>query len=80
MDFAIEHWQLFWREQFPQTSFWKVARSQLALGGGLLDLPRTLLTAFFRDEATDPQQKWKELLVFLSPITITGGLKSEVLR
>ena len=77
---TIERWQLFWREQFPQTSFWKVARSQLALLGELLDLPRALLAAFFRDEAPDPQQKWKELLVFLSPITITGGLKSEVSR
>jgi hypothetical protein len=77
---TIERWQVFWREQFPQTSFWKVARSQLALLGELLDLPRALLAAFFRDEAPDPQQKWKELLVFLSPITIAGGLKSEVSR
>jgi hypothetical protein len=77
---TIERWQLFWREQFPQTSFWKVARGQLALLGELLDLPRALLTAFFRDEEPDPQPKWKELLVFLSPITITGGLKSEVSR
>ncbi len=58
----------------------QVARGQVALLGELLDLPRALLTAFFRDDEADPKQKWKELLVFLSPITITGGLKSEVLR
>jgi hypothetical protein len=77
---TMERWQLFWREQFPQTSFWKVARGQLALLGELLDLPRALLAAFFRDEASASQEQWKELLVFLSPITITGGLKSEVSR
>ena len=77
---TIERWQLFWREQFPQTSFWKVARGQLALLGELLDMPRTLPAAFFRDEEADPTKQWKELLVFLSPITITGGLKSEVSR
>ena len=77
---TIERWQVFWRDNFPQTPFWKVARGQVALLGELLDLPRALLTAFFRDDEADPKQKWKELLVFLSPITITGGLKSEVLR
>ncbi|MCA1788917.1 MAG: hypothetical protein LC667_03375 [Thioalkalivibrio sp.] len=77
---TIQRWQVFWREQFPQTPFWKVARGQLALLAELLDLPRALLAAFFRDEEPDPKQKWKELLVFLSPITITGGLKCEVSR
>ena len=28
---TIARWQVFWREQFPQTSFWKVARGQLTL-------------------------------------------------
>ncbi len=43
--------------------FWKLARGQYALLGELADLPRALLTAFFRDEEPDPKQKWKELLV-----------------
>ncbi len=75
---TIARWQVFWRDNFPQTPFWKVASGQLALLGELLDLPRALLTAFFRDDEADPREKWKKLLVFLSPITITGGLKSKV--
>ena len=75
---TIARWQVFWREQFPRTSFWRVARGQLALLVELADLPLTLLTAFFRDG--DLQESWGRLLSFLSPITITGGLKMEVSR
>lgn len=75
---TIARWQAFWREAFPQTAYWKVARGQLALLVELADLPRALLTGFFRKEAPDPLGCWKRLLVFLSPITIPGGLKSEV--
>ena len=77
---TIARWQVFWREQFPQTAFWKVERGQLALLLELDDLPLALLMAFFRDGDSDPQENWKRLLSFLSPITITGGLKMEVSR
>jgi hypothetical protein len=77
---TIARWQVFWRDQFPQTSFWKVARGQLALLAELATLPLALLAAFFRDGDSDPQESWGQLLVFLSPMTITGGLKMEVSR
>lgn len=77
---TIARWQVFWREQFPQTSFWKVARGQLALLAELATLPLALLAAFFRNGDPNPRENWKRLLVFLSPITITGGLKMEVSR
>ena len=77
---TIARWRVFWREQFPQTAFWKVERGQLALLLELDDLPLTLLMVFFRDGDPDPKENWKRLLSFLSPITITGGLKMEVLR
>ncbi len=35
---TIARWQVFWRDNFPQKPFWKVARGQLALLGELLDL------------------------------------------
>jgi hypothetical protein len=35
-------------------------------------LPRALLEAFVRQ--ADSQEQWGQLLEFLSPITITGGL------
>jgi hypothetical protein len=77
---TIARWQAFWREAFPQTAFWKVARGRLALLVELADLPRALLTEFFRKEAPDSLECWKRMLMFLSPITIPGGLKSEVSR
>jgi hypothetical protein len=77
---TIARWQVFWREQFPQTSFWKVARGQVALLVELAELPLALLTAFFRNSDLNPRDNWGRLLEFLSPITIPGALKSEVSR
>lgn len=73
---TIARWQLFWREQFPQLPFWKVARGRLLLTATVLLLPRSLLEVFFRGH--DPCQDWASLLRFLSPITTTSGLSSEV--
>jgi hypothetical protein len=53
-------------KQFPQTAFWKVASGQLALLVELADLPRALLTGFFRKEVPDPLDCWKRLLVSLA--------------
>jgi hypothetical protein len=69
---TITRWQRFWREQFPQTMFWKVAR-------GLLfplpdaSLPLALVKAFVHRE--EDSQGWGKLLRFLAPITIAGGLR-----
>ena len=75
---TIARWQVFWREHFPQTPFWKVARGRLVPAVAMVVLPRSLLEAFLRTD--DPCQDWGRLLRFLSPITIAGGLKIEVLR
>ena len=69
---TIVRWRRFWREHFPQTSFWKTNRGRLALRGDITHLPRTLLDAFIHRD--DSYEDWKRLLSFLSPITITGGL------
>jgi hypothetical protein len=69
---TLGRWQVFWREQFTQTQFWKVARGRLAPKYQLRDLPSSLLTAFIRGPA--PEKDWGRLLQFLSPITIQGGL------
>jgi hypothetical protein len=73
---TIARWQLFWREQFPQLPFWKVARGHLLLMAEVVLLPRTLLDVFLRGH--DPCPDWGRLLRFLSPITTTSGLSSEV--
>lgn len=69
---TIARWQVFWREHFPNTEFWWVARSRLApLEGG--SLPRALLEAFVHTK--DDREGWSKLLRFLSPITLSGGLE-----
>lgn len=69
---TIARWRKFWCEHFPQTPFWKVARSRLVPGLASAELPRALLEAFIHGR--DSCQDWERLLRFLSPITITGGL------
>ena len=69
---TIGRWQVFWREHFPQTAFWKTNRSRLVPKLAIAHLPRALLDAFIHRD--DSREDWKRLLWFLSPITITGGL------
>ena len=73
---TIARWQVFWQEQFPQTAFWKVARGFLLPLVDAASLPLELLRRFLHGHDSDPTPGWKGLLGFLSPITITGGLKS----
>jgi hypothetical protein len=69
---TIARWCTFWREHFPQTAFWKRARGRFRSTFDLGDLPRALFDAFIHRE--DSREDWRELLKFLSPITVTGGL------
>ena len=75
---TIARWQTFWREWFPQTVFWKVARGRLVPVVEITALPRSLLEAFLRTD--DPWLGWARLLRFLSPITIAGGLRIKISR
>ena len=69
---TIDRWETFWREQFPQTSFWKVARGAIVLHVEALTLPRSLIDAFLHTASLE--NGWRNLLMFLSPITVNGGL------
>ena len=75
---TIARWQVFWREHFPRTPFWKIARGRLVPVVEIVAFPRSLLEAFLCTD--DPCQGWARLLQFLSPITIAGALKIEVSR
>lgn len=66
---TIARWQEFWREQFPQTHFWKIARARLLSTFAVAILPLSLLTAFLHQG--DDSDGWGRLLLFLSPITTT---------
>ena len=69
---TIARWQVFWREHFPRTPFWKTERGRLTPGVALGVLPASLLDVFLR--ADDSRDSWGRLLRFLAPITITGAL------
>jgi hypothetical protein len=73
---TLARWQVFWRELFPNTPFWKVARAHLAPDANTTDLPRALLDAFLGNGADC--DGWERLLRFLAPITIPGALRIEV--
>jgi len=75
---TIARWQVFWRDHFPRTPFWKVARARLVPAVDITVLPRSLLEAFVRGD--DDRKGWRNLLRFLLPITTTGGLTIDVSR
>jgi hypothetical protein len=66
---TIVRWQKYWREHFPQTHFWKIARAHLLPTFDATTLPLSLLTAFLCD--TNDPNAWGRLLRFLAPITTT---------
>jgi len=68
---TIDRWQVFWREHFPQTCLWKVARGRLALFIEILTFPQSLMDAFFRTDSLE--ENWGNLLKFLSPISVNGA-------
>lgn len=75
---TIARWQVFWREHFPQTPFWKIARGRLVPAIEIVALPLSLLEGFVH--ADEDHAGWGKLLRFLSPITLTKGLTIEVSR
>jgi hypothetical protein len=75
---TIARWQVFWREHFPQTPFWKDARARVVPVVEIVTLPYSLVGAFLRGDP--PDSGWERLLCFLAPITIPGGLSIGVSR
>jgi len=75
---TIARWQVFWREHFPQTPFWKIARARLVPIVTIISLPYSLVDAFLSRHRSC--RGWTLLLRFVSPITIPGALQIEVSR
>jgi hypothetical protein len=64
---TIMRWRVFWRDHFPRTTFWKVARSRFMPPLNIRLLPRALFEAFVRTD--EDRRGWGRLLRFLAPIT-----------
>ena len=73
---TVARWQVFWRERFPQTPFWKIARARLVPIVEIVSLPYSLVDAFLSRHRIC--RGWTLLLRFLSPITIPGAPQIEV--
>lgn len=71
---TIARWQGFWKETFPLSAFWRVARGRIDRNHADDDLPRSLLERFRRRAATF-RDALVLLLRFLSPITVRRGLE-----
>ena len=73
---TIARWQVFWREHFPPTPFWKIARAGLVPVVPIVSLPYSLVEAFLSRHR--PCRGWTLLLRFLAPISVPGALRIEV--
>jgi hypothetical protein len=68
---TLARWQRLWLEIFPRTNFWLAAKARFMPPVDEALLP---LSFFERFEADTLERKLGALLLFLSPITVTGGL------
>jgi hypothetical protein len=69
---TIARWQVFWREQFPQTHFWKIEGARFRATIKIIGLPYSLVDAFLSRHRRC--KGWTLLLRFLAPITTPGVL------
>jgi hypothetical protein len=67
---TVLRWQLWWREVFPHTVFWRVAQGALRAPVQIGALPLSLLEQF----AGTAREQLLDLLRFLKPLT--GGRRS----
>ncbi|MGO9913544.1 MAG: hypothetical protein ACLQIB_02350 [Isosphaeraceae bacterium] len=68
---TVARWQAVWRDDIPQTRFWKLARGRVVPVVEIVVLPLSLLEAFHRTK--DPCQDWGYLLRFLSPLSVPSN-------
>ena len=69
---TIARWQVFWREHFQQSPFWKIEGARFKVTVEIIGLPYSLLNAFLTRHHRC--RGWTLLLRFLAPITVPGGI------
>lgn len=70
---TIARWQVFWRDQFPETAFWRIERGRVTPTVEITELPRSILLAFL-PRGGRQHEAWQRLLKFLSPVTRPGAM------
>lgn len=70
---TLSRWRVFWDKLFPQTQFWKEARARIK---EIVNFPLSILEAFVKHG--DDRVGWKKLLLFLSPISASEGVKIKI--
>ncbi len=68
---TIARWQVFWREHFQQSPFWKIEGARFKSTVEIISLPYSLVDAFLTRHRRC--RGWTLLLRFLAPITVPGG-------
>lgn len=68
---TLEHWRVWWVETFVQSGFWKGARARFMPGLDEEILPLSLVEEF----GAERREGMVNLLQFISPITVPGGLE-----
>jgi hypothetical protein len=61
---TIARWQTWWRDAFPRTKFWKVARARCIARAVPAEFPRTIVERFRAESG----ERIAALLRFLSPM------------
>jgi hypothetical protein len=69
---TIARWQVFWREHFQQSPFWKIEGGRFKVTVEIIGLPYSLLNSFLT--RYHRCRGWTRLLRFLAPITVPGGI------
>lgn len=68
---TIKRWQNLWEDVFPESTFWRTAKARFMPPPDERALPRSLLERFW---GVDLPTSLQNLMQFLAPITIRGGL------
>lgn len=69
---TLQRWRQWWTEDFLRTPFWQAVRSRFMPSLPIMQLPRSLLDRF---DAADPADRLRQVLRFLSPLSIAAMIK-----
>lgn len=69
---AVERWRQWWREEFPQTAFWRWAKGHMASPVDVDSLPLSLLDSFQKPRA---EERTIDVLRLILPLTTTSAMQ-----